>query len=95
MLEWLAFPLAIGAAAFLPRGKIKDETIIKQIFENKGVCIKRDDVLQYPNLKKKVQGEGYTTYLYSMPYGLHTEDIEDVLPAIKEALQKSICCEKK
>ncbi|WHY76211.1 FtsK/SpoIIIE domain-containing protein [Neobacillus sp. WH10] len=90
MLEWLALPLAVGVAAFLPKGKIKDETIIKQIFENKGVCIKRNDVLQYPNLKSKIQCEGYTTYLFSMPYGLNTEDIEDVLSAIKEALQKEV-----
>jgi S-DNA-T family DNA segregation ATPase FtsK/SpoIIIE len=90
MIEWLAFPLAIGVAAFLPKGKIKDEKVIKEIFENRGVCIKRDEVLQYPNLKKKIKKDSYTTYLFSMPYGLHTEDIEDVLPAIKESLRKEV-----
>lgn len=95
MIEWLAFPLVITAAAFLPKRPIKDEIIIKQIFENKRVCIKRGDVLQHPTLKRKIKKEGYDTYIFSMPYGLHTEDIEDVVPAIKEALRKEIEIEVK
>lgn len=90
MIEWLAFPLVIGIAAFVPKGKRKDEDVIKQIFENTGVYIKRGESFQYPSLKKKIEKEGYTTYLFSMPYGLSKEDIEKVLPAIKEALNKEV-----
>jgi DNA segregation ATPase FtsK/SpoIIIE, S-DNA-T family len=90
MIEWLAFPVAIGLAAMIPKGKPKEETVIKQIFENKGVCIRRGESLQYPNLKHKTKGDSYTTYLFSMPYGLSKEDIERVLPAIKEAFNKEV-----
>lgn len=90
MIEWLAFPLVITAAAFIPKGPIKDEKVIQQIFENKRVCIKRGEGIQYPKLKRKIKGYSYDTYIFSMPYGLHTEDIKDVVPTIKEALQKEI-----
>lgn len=90
MLEWLAFPVAIGLAAFIPKGKPKEEKVIKEIFENKGVCIKRGESILYPDLKRKTKGDSYNTYLYSMPYGLSKGDIERVLPAMKEALNKEI-----
>lgn len=95
MIEWLAFPLVITAAAFIPKGPIKDEKVIQQIFENKRVCIKRGDELQYPKLKRKIKKEEYDTYIFSMPYGLHTEDIESVVPSIKEALRKEVEIEVK
>lgn len=90
MIEWLAIPAVIAGAAFIPKSKIKPEKVIQMVFENKKVCVKRGDNFQYPKLKRKVPNEGYDTYLYSMPYGLHTDDIEEVVPAIKEALNKEI-----
>lgn len=90
MIEWLAFPVAIGLAAMIPKGKPKEETVIRQVFENKGVCIKRGEGLQYPNLKQKTKGDSYNTYFFSMPYGIAKDDIERVLPALKEAFNKEV-----
>lgn len=90
MIEWLAIPLAVAGAAFIPKGKMKDEKKIQQIFENKNICIKRGDSLQHPKLKQKHDKDGYTSYLYAMPYGIHKEDIDKILPAIKEGLNKEV-----
>jgi DNA segregation ATPase FtsK/SpoIIIE, S-DNA-T family len=90
MLEWLAIPAVIGVAAFIPKKGMSDEKKIERIFENTNTCIKRGDSLQYPKLKRKIIKDTYTTYLYSLPLGLSESDIEGILPALQDGLNKEV-----
>lgn len=58
---------------------MSDERKIQLIFENTNTCIKRGDSVQYPILKRKTEGSGYVSYLYSVPLGIDERDIEKIL----------------
>jgi S-DNA-T family DNA segregation ATPase FtsK/SpoIIIE len=90
VIEWLAFPLVIAGAAFIPKGKMSDEQKIKTIFENRKVAIKRDEKLQYPKLQRKIPNDTYTTYIYSLPLGIPSEVFEKLLSALKDGLNKEV-----
>jgi len=90
MLEWLAIPAAIGVAAFIPKKPMSDEKKIERIFQNTNTCIKRGESTQYPKLKRKIEGDGYTTYIYTLPLGLDESDMEKVLPALQDGLNKEV-----
>jgi S-DNA-T family DNA segregation ATPase FtsK/SpoIIIE len=90
MIEWLAFPLAVAGAAFIPKGKMSDEKKIKLIFENTRMVVKRGDQLQYPKLQQKSSKDTYTSYLYSLPLGIPSSAIEDIVPELKDGLNKTV-----
>jgi S-DNA-T family DNA segregation ATPase FtsK/SpoIIIE len=90
MIEWLAFPVAIAGAAFIPKGKMKDEKKIKIIFENTRMVVKRGDQLQYPKLQQKSPQDTYTSYLYSLPLGIPSSAIEDITPELRDGLNKEV-----
>ena len=89
MIEWLAFPLVIAGAAFIP-SKTSDKKKIQTIFENRKVAIKKGESLQYPKFIKKHPSDTYTTYLYKLPLGIPSEIIETLLPALKDGLNKEV-----
>lgn len=91
MIEWLIPPALILGAAFLPRGKIKDEHIIDLVFKNCRICIETDNKTKYPELIKKPRvSESETIYLYSLPFGIKSKQIEAVKEELEEALNKNI-----
>lgn len=90
MIEWLAIPLAVAGAAFIPKGKMKDKDKIQKVFEVGKLGIRKGDSVQYPKLKEKHVKDTYTTYIYSLPLGIPSEDLEIILPALKEALNKEV-----
>lgn len=75
MIEWLAFPIALGVAAVIP-SKQNDKRKIQTIFENTGYGIrtKKGDT-QFPKFKKRLSimdgnEEIGRRYLYMIPLGL-------------------------
>jgi S-DNA-T family DNA segregation ATPase FtsK/SpoIIIE len=90
MIEWLAFPLAIAGAAMIPKGKMTDEKKIKIIFENTRMVVKRGDQLQYPKLQQRSPQDTYTSYLYSLPLGIPSSEIEGIIPELKDGLNKEV-----
>jgi S-DNA-T family DNA segregation ATPase FtsK/SpoIIIE len=90
MIEWLAFPLVIAGAAFIPNGKMSDKKKLQSIFENRKVAIKKGESLQYPKFIDKHPKDTYTSYLYSLPLGIPSEVIETIIPALKDGLNKEI-----
>jgi S-DNA-T family DNA segregation ATPase FtsK/SpoIIIE len=104
MFEWLAIPAAITAAAFIPKGKMKDKDKIKLIFENTGTGIKKkktndkgekETVITPPKLYKEFKNLGYSTYLYTLPFGLSAGEVEGILPALCDGLNKKVEMEYK
>lgn len=90
MIEWLAFPLVVAGAAFIPKGKMSDEKKIKIIFENTKLAVKRGDNIQYPTLQRKTPHEDYTSYHYTLPLGIPSDFIKQIIPALKDGLNKEI-----
>lgn len=90
MIEWLAAPLLIAGAAFIPKGKTSDKKKIKIIFENRKVGIKKGDIMQYPTLISKTAHDAYTTYTYSLPLGIPSKAFDELLPALKDGLNKEV-----
>jgi S-DNA-T family DNA segregation ATPase FtsK/SpoIIIE len=104
MFEWLAIPAAITAAAFIPKGKMKDKDKIQLIFENTGTGIKKkktndkgekETVIIPPKLYKEFKNLGYSTYLYTLPFGLSAGEVEGILPALCDGLNKKVEMEYK
>jgi DNA segregation ATPase FtsK/SpoIIIE, S-DNA-T family len=90
MIEWLALPATVLAAALIPKKKMSDEKKIEQIFENRKVCVKRGEHFQYPKLIEKTEDISRTTYIYSLPLGIPSEAFELLLPAIQDGLNKEV-----
>ncbi|WP_028390627.1 FtsK/SpoIIIE domain-containing protein [Bacillus cihuensis] len=90
MIEWIAIPTIALGFALLPKKKMSDERKLKLIFENCKVGIKKGDSFQYPKLIRKYDKNAYKTFIYSLPFGVPSEDLENVLPAIKDGLNKEI-----
>lgn len=90
MIEWLAIPLVVAGAAFIPKGKTSDKKKIDMVFKNRKVGINKGESVQYPKLKSKTTHDTYTTYTYSLPLGIPSEALEMILQALKEALNKEI-----
>jgi DNA segregation ATPase FtsK/SpoIIIE, S-DNA-T family len=89
MIEW-ALPAILLSAALFPKGKMKDEKKIQILFENRKVCVKRGESLQYPKLKRKIPNDNYTTYIYTLPLGMPSEAFDLLLPALKDGLNKEV-----
>lgn len=93
MIEWLIPPALILSAAFLPRGKMKDKDIIEKTFKNCRICIETDNETKYPKLIKKPHTNeigSYTTYVYSLPFGIKSKHIETIKEELEEALNKNV-----
>jgi DNA segregation ATPase FtsK/SpoIIIE, S-DNA-T family len=91
MLEWLLLPLMVSAAAFIPKGKMKDEKKIQMVFVNRNVGIKRaGSEPEYPKLVRTEKHLNKTTYVYSLPIGLPSEVMEILEAPIKEVLNKEV-----
>ncbi|TYR75598.1 cell division protein FtsK [Rossellomorea vietnamensis] len=89
MLELLAIPAVIVGAALIPRKK-NDKRTIQQVLINRKICFKKGDNLIYPKLKSKHDRGTHTTYIYTLPRGMPSEIFEDLLPALKEALNREV-----
>ncbi|MDP4087116.1 MAG: FtsK/SpoIIIE domain-containing protein [Bacillota bacterium] len=90
MIEWLAIPCAMVAAALMPSAKMKDKDKIKKVFEVGKVGVKKGDDMKYPKLIKEITGEDYTTYLYSLPLGIPSKVMELLIPSLEDGLNKTV-----
>ena len=90
MLEFLALPAIAIAAALIPKRKLKDKEKIRRILENANVCINKNDHSQYPQLIREYHSDTYSTYIYSLPFGLHSDQFIKQLPAISEGINKEV-----
>lgn len=93
MLEWLAFPAVLFAAAFIPKKKMSDTKKIEKIFENTGIYFKEGENVQRPKLIEKHKQDDYTTYIYSIPLGLSESRFEAISEALKDGLHKEVSME--
>lgn len=90
MLEYLALPAIALTAALIPKKKLKDKEKIRRILENTNVSINKGDTKQHPKLIREYNNEFYTTYIYSLPFGLHSDTFIDQIPAISEGINKEV-----
>lgn len=74
----------------LPKSKMTDEKKLEEVFKNCNICIKKGDETIYPKLIRKNETKNVTTFHYTLPLGLSSEQVETVIPALKEALNKEI-----
>jgi S-DNA-T family DNA segregation ATPase FtsK/SpoIIIE len=90
MIEWLAFPLVVAGAAFIPKKEMKDKDKIKEIFKIGKVGVKKGEEVKYPKLIKEIQNHEFTTYLYYLPLGIPSKVVELLLPSLEEGLNKKV-----
>ena len=90
MLEFLALPAVALAAALIPKRKLKDKEKIRRVLENANVSITKNDHSQYPQLIREYHSDTYSTYIYSLPFGLHSDIFIKQLPSISESLNKEV-----
>ena len=90
MIEYLALPAIAIAAALIPKRKMKDKEKVRRILENAGVSIKKGESTLHPQLIREHHNEFYSTYIYSLPFGLHSDSFIKQLPAISEGINKDV-----
>jgi DNA segregation ATPase FtsK/SpoIIIE, S-DNA-T family len=90
LFELLTIPAVILGAALIPKGKGNDKKKIEDIFKLTNTCTGETDKKKYPRFKSKHVKQGYTTYIYTLPLGLSKEDIEDVIPSLRDGLNKEV-----
>ena len=90
MFELLALPAIAIAAALVPKRKLKDKEKVRKILENAGVGIEKGESTLHPKLIKEHHNEFYSTYIYSLPFGLHSDEFIKCLPAISEGLNRDV-----
>ena len=90
MLSWLIPSFLILGAAFIPKGKMKDEHKIEKVFKSCRICVSDGSDSKYPELHKKHENEQYKTLLYTLPFGLKSKGVEAIKDEIEEALNKKI-----
>lgn len=90
MMEYLALPALAIAAALIPKRKLKDKEKIKRILENANVSISKGENSLYPQLIRECHSDTYSTYIYSLPFGLHSDSFIKQIPAISEGINKEI-----
>jgi DNA segregation ATPase FtsK/SpoIIIE, S-DNA-T family len=89
MLELLTIPALIIGAALIPKKK-NDKRTIQQVLVNRKICFKKGDTLIYPKLKSTHDKLTHTTYIYTLPRGMPSEVFDNILPALKEALNREV-----
>lgn len=90
MIEWLILPALIIGAALIPRGKMKDQKKIEQVFKNCRICVPDGEGYKYPELYKRYENERYKAFIYTLPFGIKSKQIEAIQDEIEEALNKKI-----
>ncbi|MFS0783291.1 FtsK/SpoIIIE domain-containing protein [Bacillus sp. 1P06AnD] len=93
MIEILALPVLALTAALVPKRRMKDKQKIQQVFENRGLGIKKDDEMLYPILLNESHKDTHSTYIYSLPLGLSSEQFDSILTAIIEGINKDCTTE--
>lgn len=89
MIELLAIPAVMLGAALIPKKK-NDKRTIQQVLVNRKICFKKGDNLIYPKLKSTHDKITHTTYIYTLPRGMPSEVFDNILPALKEALNREV-----
>jgi DNA segregation ATPase FtsK/SpoIIIE, S-DNA-T family len=89
MIELLTIPAIIIGAALIPKKK-NDKRTIQQVLVNRKICFKKGDTLIYPKLKSTHDKLTHTTYIYTLPRGMPSEVFDNILPALKEALNREV-----
>lgn len=89
MIELLTIPAVIIGAALIPRKK-NDKRTIQQVLINRKICFEKGDNSIYPKLKSTHNRGTHTTYIYTLPKGMPSDDIKAILPALKEALNREV-----
>lgn len=90
MLEYLALPALAIAAALIPKRGMKDKEKVRRILENANVSITKGENELHPKLIREYHNEFYSTYIYSLPFGLHSDAFIKQLPAISEGINKDV-----
>ena len=91
MIEYLLLPAVAIGAALIPKKRMKDKVKITKILENANVGItKGEHTIMFPKLIREYHKETYSTYIYSLPFGMHSDDFVKVLPAISEGINKEV-----
>lgn len=90
MFEYLLLPAVVLGAAFIPKRKMSEERKIMSVFENTNFGIQKGDDFKLPTLHKKYEKDIYTIYVYYLPFGLKSESVESLLPAVEEAIRKDV-----
>jgi DNA segregation ATPase FtsK/SpoIIIE, S-DNA-T family len=94
LIEWLAIPCIAVAAALVPTSR-NEKKVIDDIFKATGICVGEGEKKRFPRFKSKHVKQGYTTYIYTLPLGLSKEDIEGILPALRDGLNREVEIEYK
>ena len=90
MIEFLALPAVAIAAALIPKKKLKDKEKVRRILENANVSITKGENVLHPKLIREHHSDTYSTYIYSLPFGLHSDSFIKQLPAISEGINKEV-----
>jgi len=90
MLEYFALPAIAIAAAMVPKRKMKDKEKVRRILENANISITKGVNTLHPKLIREYNNEFYSTYIYSLPFGLHSDSFIKQLPAISEGINKDV-----
>ena len=90
MLEYFLLPAVVVGAALIPRRKMKDKEKVREILDNAGVNIKKGENTLHPKMIREFHNEFYSTYIYSLPFGLHSDEFIKQLPAIREGINKDV-----
>jgi DNA segregation ATPase FtsK/SpoIIIE, S-DNA-T family len=94
LIEWLAIPCIAVAAALVPTSR-NEKKVIDDIFKATNTSVGEGDKIRYPRFKSKHLKQGYTAYIYTLPLGLSKEDIEGILPALRDGLNREVEIEYK
>ena len=88
MIEYFVLPVLAISAALVPKRRAKDIDKIKKIFENTSLCIRKGEEAHYPILLNQSHEETHSTYIFSLPLGLYSDQFEAIIPAIEEGINK-------
>lgn len=90
MFELLAIPVVALAVSFIPKRKMKDHQKLQKVLENRKIGIKKGESIKYPKLINKSHNEIYSTYTYSLPYGIPSDIFIQLEETFSEALNKEV-----
>lgn len=90
MFELLVIPAVALAVSFIPKRKMKDHQKLQKVLENRKIGIKKEDSIKYPKLINKSHNEIYSTYTYSLPYGIPSDIFIQLEETFSEALNKEV-----
>jgi len=84
-------PAIVIGASLIPKKKLKDKDVIQHVLKRTKTGTQRNEnEMDYPKIINESHNEVYSTYIYKLPWGLHSDDFIIVLPAIEEAINKNV-----